>query len=161
MLVNILLGISPKIASQLHKMVSTPPYQPINHNSNSNHHSYHFVGLELAYTIASITCRSEPTGQSKTFAADVVATAKRNLKTGEKLDGEGGYMVHGKLMTAMDSLRVEALPVGLAHGVVLKRDICVGEVVSWRDVEYSLDSQAVGIRREMERLFRGEFGIGV
>ncbi|KPI39728.1 uncharacterized protein AB675_3461 [Cyphellophora attinorum] len=53
---------------------------------------YHLIGLELGISVASIMCRGEPTGQCKTFAADTVATAKRDLAVGEKLDGEGGFM---------------------------------------------------------------------
>ena len=82
---------------------------------------YHLIGLELGFSVASIMCRGEPTGQTKTWAGDVVATAKRDLKAGEKLDGEGGYMCYGKLMPAEASMKIEGLPIGLAHGLVLKR----------------------------------------
>ena len=102
-------------------------------------------------------CRGEPTGQTKTWAGDVVATAKRDLKAGEKLDGEGGYMVYGKLMPAEKSMEIEGLPIGLAHGLVLKKDIKQGQGMSWEDVEYSEKNQAVAVRREMEAIFRKEF----
>lgn len=101
-------------------------------------------------------CRGEPTGQTKTWAGDVVATAKRDLKAGEKLDGEGGFMVYGKLMPAEASLRIEGLPIGLAHGIVLKHDVKKGQGLSWKDVEYSEKAQAVSVRREMEEVFRKE-----
>ena len=74
-------------------------------------------------------CRGEPTGQTVTWAGDVVATAKRDLKAGEKLDGEGGFTVYGKLMPAEASIAIEGLPVGLAHGLVLKNDVRQGEGV--------------------------------
>ena len=101
--------------------------------------------------------RGEPTGQTKTWAGDVVATAKRDLKTGEKLDGEGGFMVYGKLMPAEDSIAIEGLPIGLAHGLVLKRDVRKDQRLSWADVEYSDKSQAVAVRKEMEAIFKKEF----
>jgi predicted homoserine dehydrogenase-like protein len=118
---------------------------------------YHLIGLELGVSVANIMCRGEPTGQTRTWAADVVATAKRDLTTGEKLDGEGGFMVYGKLLPAKASMAIEGLPIGLAHDLVLKRDVKEGEGLSWRDVEYNEKSQAVAVRREMESVFAEEF----
>lgn len=63
-----------------------------------NYKPYHFVGLELGYTVASVVCRGEPTGQTQTWKANVVAVANRVLGLGEVLDGEGGYMIVGRLM---------------------------------------------------------------
>ncbi|KAK4632770.1 hypothetical protein CLAFUR0_02568 [Fulvia fulva] len=118
---------------------------------------YHLIGLELGVSIAIIMCRGEPTGQTRTWAGDVVATAKRDLKAGEKLDGEGGFMVYGKLLPAETSMDIEALPVGLAHGISIKNDVKKGQGLSWKDVDYSEDNQAVAVRREMEAIFRKEF----
>ena len=115
---------------------------------------YHLIGLELGVSVANIMCRGEPTGQTRTWAADVVATAKKDLKTGEKLDGEGGFTVYGKLMPARDSLAMEGLPIGLAHGLILKGDVKKDQKISWQDVEYSEATQAVAVRREMEASFR-------
>jgi predicted homoserine dehydrogenase-like protein len=61
--------------------------------------------------------------------------AKRDLRAGEMLDGEGGYTVWGKLMPAAASLKAGALPIGLAHRLKLKNDIAHGAVVRWSDVE--------------------------
>jgi predicted homoserine dehydrogenase-like protein len=79
--------------------------------------------------------------------------AKRDLSEGETLDGEGGYTVYGRLAPAADSLRVAALPIGLAHHVKLLRNVRAGSVLSWNDVAYSDASEAVQVRREMERAF--------
>ena len=111
----------------------------------------HMIGLELGFTIASIAARGEPTGAPSGFHADVVAVAKRPLKAGEMLDGEGGFMVWGKAWPAQKSLAHEALPIGLAHNVRLTTDVEEGAVVRWQDVEMT-DNQAVSIRREMEAL---------
>lgn len=102
-------------------------------------------------------CRGEPTGQTRTFAGDVVATAKQDLRAGEKLDGEGGFMVYGKLMPAKDSLDLGGLPIGLAHGLVLKHNVQKDQRLSWDDVEFSEKTQAIAVRREMEDVFRKEF----
>lgn len=119
---------------------------------------YHLIGLELGVSVANIMCRGEPTGQTRTWAGDVVATAKRDLKAGDKLDGEGGFTVYGTLMRVEDSIWISGLPIGLAHGFVLKRDVRKDQGLSWDDVECSAgSSQAVAVRREMEAIFKKEF----
>ena len=110
---------------------------------------YHLIGLELGISVASVGLRKEPTGAPLAFNADVVATAKRDLKIGEMLDGEGGFTVYGKLLPASESLRLGGLPLGLAHKVKLKHAIGAGLPVRWQDVEIE-DSPAVRFRREME-----------
>jgi predicted homoserine dehydrogenase-like protein len=69
------------------------------------------------------------------------------------LDGEGGYTVWGRLMPAEDSLAQGALPLGLAHDVVLTTGVAEGAVVRWADVEVDETAEAVRVRREMERAF--------
>jgi predicted homoserine dehydrogenase-like protein len=111
----------------------------------------HLIGLELGISVASAALRKEATGAATGWRADCVATAKRALRAGEVLDGEGGYTVWGKLMSAGQSASKRALPIGLAHKVKLRRDLAEGAVVSWDDVEYDATSEAVKLRREMER----------
>lgn len=120
---------------------------------------YHLIGLELGISVASIAVRQEATGATGDWRGDVAATAKRALKAGETLDGEGGFTVYGKLMPTADSLRRQALPIGLAHHMVLKRDIAAGEVVGWQDVDFDAGKQAVRVRRAQEALFRRELGL--
>lgn len=122
---------------------------------------YHLIGLELGYSVANIAVRGQPTGSTQTFAGDTVAVAKRDLQPGEKLDGEGGFMVYGKLMPAAASLDHEALPIGLAHGIVLQRAVPAGQTVSWADVAIDSSREAIRVRREMEALFRQEMGLTV
>ena len=88
---------------------------------------YHAIGLELGISIASVGLRHEPTGAPIAWHGDVITTAKRDLAKGETLDGEGGYTVFGKLMPAADSVKLGGLPLGLSHGVRVKRDIAAFE----------------------------------
>ncbi len=114
---------------------------------------YHLIGLELNISILSAALRGEPTGQPHGFRGDVAAVAKRDLHADEVLDGEGGYTVWGKLMPAAESLKIGALPIGLAHRVTLKNDIAHGAVVRWSDVEIDPGADAVVTRRAMEERF--------
>jgi predicted homoserine dehydrogenase-like protein len=113
----------------------------------------HMIGLELGISVASAALRNEPTGAPTGFRSDVVATAKRDLKAGEMLDGEGGFCVWGKQTPASVSLERALLPLGLAHNVKLKRDIKQGEPLKWSDVAYDAHDTAVKVRREMEAAF--------
>ena len=115
---------------------------------------YHLIGLELGMSVASVAIRGEATGATQAWNGDVVATAKRDLKAGEILDGEGGFTVYGKLMTAKDSLAIGGLPIGLAHHLPLKHAVAAGKPVSWSDVSFDLKHEAIRIRREMETLFQ-------
>lgn len=114
---------------------------------------YHLIGLELNISVLSAALRHEPTGQPRGFRGDAAAVAKRDLKAGEMLDGEGGYTVWGRLMPASASLKMGALPIGLAHRVKLKNNIAHGAVIGWADVEIDGDSDTVKVRREMEKRF--------
>jgi len=114
---------------------------------------YHAIGLELGISVASVGLRGEPTGAPVAWHGDVVATAKRDLVAGETLDGEGGYTVYGNLVPAADSLAQRALPLGLAHGVKLKRRIAANCTVRWDDVDIDAVDEAVAFRREMEKVF--------
>ena len=117
---------------------------------------YHMIGLELGVSIAAAVLRNEATGAPTGFRGDVVSTAKKDLKAGETLDGEGGYTVFGKLAPAEISLAHNALPLGLAHGAKLIRDVPKDRTVSWDDVELDETQFAVKIRRELEAEFRAE-----
>jgi len=119
---------------------------------------YHLIGLELGISVASIGVHGEPTGAPDGFRGDVVAVAKHDLKAGETLDGEGGYSVWGRLMTAQDSLACGGLPIGLAHGIKLTRAVSKGAFVSWRDVVMP-QFEAARVRLEMEAQFATEWGI--
>lgn len=114
---------------------------------------YHLIGLELNISVLSAALRREPTGQPRGFRGDAAAVAKRDLRAGEMLDGEGGYTVWGRLMPAAASLKMGALPIGLAHRVKLKNNIAHGAVIGWADVEIDGDSDTVKVRREMEKRF--------
>lgn len=114
---------------------------------------YHLIGLELGVSVASIATRQEPTGRTRGWSADVVAVAKRAISAGEMLDGEGGYTVYGKVIPAATSSRLDAVPIGLAHGMKLKRAIPDGQVVCWSDVEYDAGDETIKLRKEMERQF--------
>ncbi len=120
---------------------------------------YHLIGLELGVSVASAGLRGEPTGTPTGFRGDAVATAKRDLKAGETLDGEGGFTVWAKLMPAPESLRLGGLPIGLAHGATLRRAVPAAAPLTWQDVAMDGNTEAVRVRREMETMFAADAGL--
>ena len=114
---------------------------------------WHLIGLEVGVSVASVALRGEPTGVATGWNADVVATAKRDLKPGDVLDGEGGYTVWGKLLPAATSRRLGGLPLGLAHDVKVVRPVAQGQSLSWDDVQIDTGTAAYRLRREMEAMF--------
>ena len=115
---------------------------------------YHLIGLELVPSIARAALLGQATGTPSSFLADVVAVAKRDLKTGEKLDGEGGYGVWGRLRPAQASVKRRELPIGLAHDVVLSRDVALGEMLTRDDVVLDHSALVIALREELEAPLR-------
>ena len=114
---------------------------------------WHLIGLEVGMSVASVALRGEPTGVATRWNADVVATAKKDLKPGELLDGEGGYTVWGKLLPATTSKKIGGLPLGLAQQVKLIRPVSKGQHLTWDDVDIDKSTQAYKIRKEMESIW--------
>ncbi|MGB8633065.1 MAG: SAF domain-containing protein [Xanthobacteraceae bacterium] len=115
---------------------------------------FHLIGLELSISVLNAALRGEPTGSCRAWRGDAVAVAKRALKAGEMLDGEGGYTVYAKLIPAARSLELGGLPIGLAHHVKVTRDVAKGAILTAADVALDAGADAVRIRREMERQAR-------
>ena len=113
----------------------------------------HMIGLELGQSVASVALRREPTGAAIGFHSDVVATAKRALKTGEILDGEGGQCVWGRQAPAAASLAAGYLPIGLTQNVKLQRDVAAGQILTRADVVLDEAALEVRFRSEMETQF--------
>ena len=111
---------------------------------------WHLIGLEVGISVASVGLRGEPTGCATGWRADAVAVAKKDLHQSEILDGEGGYTVVGRLMSATDSLAQNCLPLGLAHGWKMLRPVAAGQPLKWSDVAFDAKLPAVQLRREME-----------
>ena len=66
---------------------------------------------------------------------EVIATAKTDLKQGQVLDGIGYYMTYGQAENADVTQAENLLPLGLAEGCRLKRDLAKDEVLTYADVE--------------------------
>ena len=107
---------------------------------------YHYIGLELAQSIYSIALDNRATGLTKNYNADVASYAKKDLKKGDKLDGEGGFCARGRLITSEKSKREKILPLGLTDNAILIRDINKDDVIKLSDVDLNLPEDVVKAR---------------
>ena len=107
---------------------------------------YHYIGLELAQSIYSIVLDNKATGFTKSYNADVASYAKKDLKVGERLDGEGGFCSRGRLVTSQKSKDEKILPLGLTDNAIIKRDIKKDDIIKLDDVELNLPKEVVEAR---------------
>ena len=107
---------------------------------------YHYIGLELAQSIYSIVLDNKATGFTKSYNADVASYAKKDLKVGERLDGEGGFCARGRLVTSQKSKDEKILPLGLTDNAIIKRDIKKDDIIKLDDVELNLPKEVVEAR---------------
>jgi predicted homoserine dehydrogenase-like protein len=98
---------------------------------------YHLPHIEAPLTVARAVLFEDATITPQGApVADVIAVAKHDLKAGDTIDGLGGFACYGLLDNADVVRRDNLLPMGLAEGCRLKRDIPRDEVLSFDDVNF-------------------------
>ena len=111
---------------------------------------FHLIGLELGISVASAALRGEATGSADRFIADVASVAKKDLKPGEILDGEGGYTVFGRLVRADESVLKGYLPLGLSRGGKMIRPVARDVLLTYDDVVLDESTLVFALRKRME-----------
>jgi predicted homoserine dehydrogenase-like protein len=88
---------------------------------------------------------------------DVVATAKIDLKSGQKLDGMGYYMTYGQAENFNVVQEERLLPMGLVEHCQLQRDIPKDRVLTYDDVKLPAGRLCDQLRREQDALFDQDY----
>lgn len=96
---------------------------------------YHLCHFEVPTTVArAVLFQDAAIAPAGAPCVDVVATAKKDLRAGDILDGMGYYMTYGQAENS-DIVHAEGLlPMGLAEGCRLKRDLPRDQVLRYEDV---------------------------
>jgi len=115
---------------------------------------FHLIGIELGMSVASAVLRGEATGSAEGFIADIASVAKKNLKMDDVLDGEGGYTVFGRLVTAEESLRNKYLPMGLSRGAKMIKPVPKDSFLTYNDVEMDEKTLVFRLRKILEESSR-------
>jgi len=110
---------------------------------------YHLPHVQIASTIGRAFIHRDATIAPRAGPiCEVVTVAKRNLKAGEHLDGIGGFCAYGLIENTAAAREMAALPIGLAEGCVLTRDIGKDQVISFSDVSLPSDRISDGLWNE-------------
>ncbi|MCF4968185.1 NAD(P)H-dependent oxidoreductase [Nostoc sp. CMAA1605] len=118
------------------------------------YHLCHFeVPLSVARAVLFQDAVMAPLGAPM---VDVVATAKIDLKAGETLDGIGYYMTYGQCENSDIVQQQNLLPMGLAEGCRLKRDISKDQVLTYDDIELPTGRLCDQLRAEQNKYFAPE-----
>ncbi len=120
--------------------LGTGPYYAI-------YRPYHLASIEANLSIGEAVIDRRPSFQPSTWTSEVVAVAKSDLKAGLRLEGIGGHHVYGQAMPAGEARDHNSLPVGLAAGCVLTRDVAAGQKLSYADVTVDETRPIVAMRR--------------
>jgi predicted homoserine dehydrogenase-like protein len=97
---------------------------------------FHLPHIQIASTIGRAFIHHDATvAPIGGPVCEVVAVAKRDLKTGERLDGVGGFCTYGLIDNRIAARNLDALPIGLSEGCLLRRDIKRDDVLSFEDVD--------------------------
>ncbi len=117
---------------------------------------YHLCHFEVPLSAArAVLCNDVVLAPQGAPLVDVVATAKTDLKAGTTLDELGGYNTYGQCETAEITLRDRLLPIGLAEGCRLKRDLPKDAVLTYDDVEFPEGRLCDKLRAEQDSHFFG------
>lgn len=115
---------------------------------------YHLCHFEVPLSVArAVLFRDAVLSPISGPRVDVVATAKRDIREGESLDGIGGYMLYGQCETARIVASDRLLPMGLAEGCLLTRDVAKDQVLTYDDVHLPEGRLCDSLRAEQDRRF--------
>lgn len=118
---------------------------------------FHLPHLQIAATLGRAAIHRDPTiAPMGGPVCEVVSVAKRDLKAGERLDGVGGFCTYGLIDNFASARALNALPIALSEGCVLRHDVKKDSVVSFADVSARKEGIVETLWREQMDRWSGE-----
>jgi predicted homoserine dehydrogenase-like protein len=118
---------------------------------------YHLCSIEVPLTVAQAVIYGESSGHPlKRPVSECIAIAKKPLRAGETLDAIGEYCYRGSIDRYEVARAERLLPLGLAKGCVLKREVPCGQAIGYDDLESTPDTLLHEMRRLQDRLLSAE-----
>jgi len=116
---------------------------------------YHLCSIEVPLTVAQCVLYGESTGHPKShLTSECITVAKRDLKAGECLDGIGGYCYRGSIECFAIAKREKLLPLGLAKGCVVCKDIPKDTPITYDMIEKVPEGMHVYLRNIQDARLR-------
>jgi predicted homoserine dehydrogenase-like protein len=121
------------------------------------HTAFHLCHFEVCNTVArAVLFQDAAITPLEGPVVEVVATAKTDLKAGQGLDGIGFYMTYGQCEAYNVARNLNLLPMGIAGGCHLKKDISKDQVLTYDDVELPAGRLCDRLRAEQDSYFASE-----
>ena len=115
---------------------------------------YHLCSVEVPLTVAQTVIYGESSGHPmQKLTSECIAVAKKDLKKGQVLDNIGETCYRGSIELADIARSQNLLPLGLAKGSVLNKDIKKDEVITYDTVELVNDTVLLNLRKIQDSLF--------
>ncbi len=116
---------------------------------------YHLANIEIPISIVrAIVCREATLVAKGSLIAEVITIAKKDLRSGQELDGIGGHTVYGSIEKAGIAEKESFLPLGLAQGAIMKKNISQGDYLTYDNVELDSSSFLLNLRKTQDDLFQ-------
>ena len=146
---NVAPGVFLVFTSTLHVVVDELRYLKMGDGPNwALYRPYHLTSLETPLSVARAVLDGEATiAPSCGLVAEVITVAKRRLRAGETIDGIGGFTVYGLVEHASIAHEEQLLPLGLAQGATLRRDLPPDTPLTYGDVSLDERQTVVQLRR--------------
>lgn len=113
---------------------------------------YHLCDLETPQSVAEAVLLNEVTVTAETMHSEVVCIAKRDLQAGQKVGGIGSADWLGKIYTYTQAKEKKAIPIGIAAGGVVTRDVTKGELLTEDNFAPDASTFIYELRQEQNRL---------
>ena len=141
----------PKLARDLvYLKVGAGPYWAL-------YRPYHLTSLETPVSIAKAVLHGETTlATDLSPSAETVTIAKKTLRSGQLIDGIGGFCVYGVIERADVARGENLLPLGLASGARVVNDLEAGTPLTYAEVALDESFTIPSLRREQDALIFGE-----
>jgi predicted homoserine dehydrogenase-like protein len=113
---------------------------------------YHLCDLETPQSIAEAVLLNEVTVTAESMNSEVCTIAKRDIKSGEKINGIGSADIFGKIFTYREARELKAIPLGIAENGIAKTDIPKGSLITTQNLMPDQSTFIYKLRREQDKM---------